>query len=86
MADKHVDNATIGQLLGKAVKDSNFRKKLLSDPAAAMKDMHIEPDPDAVAFFRSLSSKNFDEAAKSVKKTSKLFSGEAGLGEAEAGV
>jgi hypothetical protein len=86
MPGKHVDNATIGKLLGKALKDSSFRKKLLSDPAAALKSQNIEPDPDAVAFFKSLSTKNFDEAAKSVKKTSKLFSGEAGLGEAEAGV
>ena len=84
MPDKQTNGAVIGRLLGEAIDDPAFRQKLLTDPAQALKDKKMDQNAEAIAFFKSLSTKNFEDAAKTIKPTSKLFTGEAGLGEAEA--
>ncbi len=53
----------IETILGRAVKDPVFAKKLQDDPEATLKAMNLTPHPDELAFFKSLSTAGFSSAA-----------------------
>jgi hypothetical protein len=62
-----VNHSAVKDILGRALKDEAFRKKLLSDPKKTLQDEGFHPSDAAVEFFKTLHSGNFDAAAKKVK-------------------
>lgn len=62
---QHIDLVDLKDILGKAIKHPELRKKLLADPEQALKEMNYVPHQGAVDFFKSLDAKSFEQAAKS---------------------
>ena len=71
MAGKKITHNQVKELLGRALEDPKFRARLLSSPEATLKKEGYDPHDAAVGFFKTLSTKTFDEAAKKVKVKNK---------------
>lgn len=62
-----VNHSAIKDMLGKALKNKAFRKKLLTAPKETLENEGFHASDAAVSFFKTLNSGNFEAAAKKVK-------------------
>lgn len=64
---KKVTLDDVKALLGRALLDSEFRKKLLTDPDSTLVVLGYESSTDSGNFFRALNSTSFKAAADEVE-------------------
>lgn len=57
----------IGDIIGLAVSDAGWRKKLLASPEETLTKKGFKPHPEAVAFIKSLKRAGFEKAAGKFK-------------------
>jgi hypothetical protein len=55
-------------VLGRALVDETFRKELIANPAATLKELGYHADRKLAAFFGKLKSSSFSSAAAAVRK------------------
>lgn len=63
MPKKAMSYDDISKVLARALAEPGFRNSLLAAPEKTLKNAGFNPDPTAIAFFKSLESKSFDAAA-----------------------
>lgn len=63
----HVDLKEMKDIVGKAMRHPDLRKKLLDDPAKTLEEMNYHPDPGAIEFLKQLKASGFHEAADKFK-------------------
>ena len=54
------------ELIGRAIQDPDFRRRLLADPENAVKDSGYEFDQDQIEALRELDPKAIDEAIEAL--------------------
>ena len=64
---KTISHSDVKELMGRALKDPAFRKKLLSSPEKTLKDEGFAANDAAVEFFKTLGQGKFEDAAKKLK-------------------
>jgi len=81
MADqlKPMDYADIGEVLAEAIKDPDFRQKLVDSPEDALKDRGFKPGPATTEFFKSLKQGGFGQAADKLKSQRDSLGGAADM-------
>jgi hypothetical protein len=68
MAVTSIDLEDVEKILGRALIDSAFRKKLVSNPEEVLNILGFgKPSDDAIAFFKALDTGGFPQAANDVE-------------------
>ena len=66
---KNMTYAQIAKVLEKALKDSQFRQRLLASPEATLRAEGHQPDQSDIKFFMSLGAESFSAAADRINKS-----------------
>ncbi len=63
----HVDLKEMKDIIGKAMRHPELRKRLLENPEKTLAEENYHPDPGAIEFLKQLKASGFHEAAEKFK-------------------
>ncbi len=61
-------NALFNEILGRALVDVDFQKRLLDNPEKALRDEGIEPTEDLIAQLKQLDAKKMQSAMRMLER------------------